>query len=91
MEIVILIFSIIFILLGVIGLAIICRQSKSKIQDLTPIFITTLIAGVFLLTMFIFLQDPSAMDVYRNKTELQITYKVQGLDTLQRDTTVVFK
>lgn len=41
--------------------------------------------------MFIFSQDPSAMDVYRDKTELQITYKVQGLDTLQRDTTVVFK
>ena len=35
--------------------------------------------------------DPQAIDVYRNKTELQIHYQVQGLDTLSKDTTVVWR
>ena len=35
--------------------------------------------------------QPDAIDVYRNKTELQITYKIKGIDTLSRDTVVVFK
>ena len=36
-------------------------------------------------------KKPDAIDVYRNKTELQITYKIKGIDTLSRDTVVVFK
>lgn len=36
-------------------------------------------------------KKPDAIDVYRNKTELQVTYKIKGIDTLSRDTVVVFK
>lgn len=87
----VLIFSSICILFSIIALIIICARSTSKINDLAPIFISTLVVGTFLLATYILSQDPSALDVYRGKTELQITYKVQGLDTLQRDTVVVFK
>lgn len=34
---------------------------------------------------------PEAIDVYRGRTELQITYKVVGTDTLKRDTLVVWR
>jgi len=91
MEIGMLIFSIVCILLSIIGLAIIGVRSESKINDLTPICITALIGGVCVFTMIMSIPDVSAIDVYRGKTELQITYKVQGLDTLQKDTIVVFK
>lgn len=35
--------------------------------------------------------DVKAIDVYRNKTDLQITYKVVNNDTVQIDSTVVYK
>ena len=34
---------------------------------------------------------PSAIDVYRNKTELKVKYVIENNDTIQSDTTVVFK
>lgn len=34
---------------------------------------------------------PSAIDVYRNNTELKITYEICNGDTLSCDSTVVFK
>ena len=34
---------------------------------------------------------PSAIDVYRNNTELKIQHVIENNDTIQSDTTVVFK
>lgn len=34
---------------------------------------------------------PSAIDVYRNNTELKVTYEICNGDTLSCDSTVVFK
>lgn len=34
---------------------------------------------------------PSAIDVYRNNTELKITYEICNGDTLSCDSTVIFK
>lgn len=34
---------------------------------------------------------PSAIDVYRNNTELKIQHIIENNDTIQSDTTVVFK
>ena len=34
---------------------------------------------------------PSAIDVYRNDTELKVTYEICNGDTLSCDSTVVFK
>lgn len=35
--------------------------------------------------------SPSAIDVYRNNTELKVTYEICNGDTLSCDSTVVFK
>ncbi len=34
---------------------------------------------------------PSAIDVYRNNTELKIQHVIENNDTIQSDTTIVFK
>ena len=36
-------------------------------------------------------KTPSAIDVYRNNTELKIQHIIENTDTIQSDTTVVFK
>ena len=36
-------------------------------------------------------KNPKAIDVYRNKTELKVKYVIENNDTIQSDTTVVFK
>ena len=36
-------------------------------------------------------KSPEAIDVYRNKTELKVKYVIENNDTIQSDTTVVFK
>lgn len=36
-------------------------------------------------------KTPSAIDVYRNNTELKIQHIIENNDTIQSDTTVVFK
>jgi uncharacterized membrane protein len=36
-------------------------------------------------------KEPKAIDVYRNKTELKVKYVIENNDTIQSDTTVVFK
>lgn len=45
---------------------------------------------VFALGLCVGLKGPQAIDVYRGNTELQVTYKVQGNDTINIDSTVVF-
>ena len=36
-------------------------------------------------------KDPTAIDVYRGKTDLEIQYTIRNNDTISCDTTVVFK
>lgn len=56
-------------------------------------FILGLFIGFIITLILIFIQDttitkkPSAIDVYRNKTNLEITYK----DSIPIDSVVVFK
>lgn len=87
---IILIIGLIFLFISTICLAIISTKSTSKLSNIDFIFIIMIIIGTVL---FIYAVDnsPKPIDVYRNKTTLQITYKIQGLDTLSRDTLVVWK
>lgn len=87
---IIFIIGIVFLFISIICLAIISTKSTSKLSNIDFIFIIMIIIGTVL---FIYAVDdsPKPIDVYRNKTTLQITYKIQGLDTLSRDTLVVWK
>lgn len=90
MNTVILIIGIIFLVTSIICFAIISIKSTSKLSKIDSIFIIMIIIGTVLF-MYATDDSPKPIDVYRNKTILQITYKVQGLDTLSRDTLVVWK
>lgn len=86
------------IVLGVLMLAIaflyaVCSNEieDNLIRALTGLLvILCLICGV-LVGIYNNSDQPTAMDVYRGKTELSITYKVVGQDTVARDTIVVLK
>lgn len=79
---------IVLFFLALIGIiVIVCVTDISGVE----MFFISLCTGVAIVTItgMINLKNPqpTAMDVYRNKTELQITYR----DTVAIDSTVVFK
>lgn len=89
MNTIILIIGRIFLTISIICLCIISNKSTSKLSRISFVFIIMIIIGIALFTCAD--NSPKPIDVYRNKTTLQITYKIQGLDTLSRDTLVVWK
>ena len=52
-----------------------------------PTFIACIYSLIIVVLSAIYLKEPTAMDVYRNKTTLEITYK----DGMPIDSTVVWK
>lgn len=92
------IFSIILILIGIlliIGSIVYLARRGDYITDIS----CTFIFGVILLIIGIIIKtnldvkaiDPTALDVYRNKTELVIRCTIIGNDTIRNDSIVVFK
>lgn len=80
------ILSLILILVGSLGIVlIIISEQTDKITALGTLFsILFIIAGAGCLDSY---KHPQAIDVYRGKTTLQITYK----GSIPIDTTVVYK
>lgn len=80
------------VMISFIALGVIAKKSKSTISGDFGLFILLGMVG----TVFFIIgfdntpTTPTAIDVYNNKTELRITYTVQGCDTLQRDSVVVW-
>lgn len=84
MEIFVIILSIAFLSFTIIGLN--CNDKVAKVcseilKDLTIALATICICGL------IKISTPQAIDVYKNKTTLEITYK----DSIPVDSVVVFK
>lgn len=52
------------------------------------LIVTALVPGVATLVLE---KDPTAIDVYRGKTDIEIQYIIKNNDTISCDTTVVFK
>jgi len=71
------------IIAAVIGIVIMTYADSP--YEVLPVFIFILI--FVLITICILKYTPTAIDVYRNKTTLEITYK----DGIAIDSTVVFK
>jgi hypothetical protein len=78
----------ILIILSVVALFIAYMLENTLFVSLSSIALVTFI-NIFikLLTPSV----PSAIDVYRNYTDLKVTYEICNGDTLSCDSTVVFK
>ena len=78
----------VLIILAVLSLIIAYMLENTLFVSLSSIALVTFI-NIFieLLTPPV----PSAIDVYRNDTELKVTYEICNGDTLSCDSTVVFK
>ena len=77
---------------GVIG-CVICHVKASDIASGTiGSFCLFLVVGTWLLTLTTDGKEkPKPIDVYRDKTTLQITYKIVDNDTIDIDSCVVWK
>jgi hypothetical protein len=67
-------------------------------KDCSNSFVTGVMSGLIFtlliaITVAIIVDKttPSAIDVYRNNTELKIQHVIENNDTIQSDTTIVFK
>lgn len=85
---------IIFILICCICTIINVFSHKDNIDinyifSLVVIVVSSLLAGINIATNETNTVNP--LDVYRNKTELQVTYKIVNNDTISCDSIVVFK
>lgn len=78
------------IILLIIGVTIIATENDLDLVGILALFIGGVLIGVFL-EKSIERNNPSAIDVYRNKTELQITEIRRDSLVIERDTLVVFK
>lgn len=81
--------SVAFIIIGVVTLAILIIFSDNTSIILETFFATALL--IFGLIVLDYESNPSAMDVYRGKTELKITGTYKDSIFIPTDTTVVFK
>lgn len=76
------------IVLSIISLFIAYSLDNTLFVSLSSIALVSFINVLFkLLTP----PTPSAIDVYRNNTELKVTYEICNGDTLSCDSTVIFK
>lgn len=79
---------IVLLFIALIGMIIIVCVTDISGSEVFLISLFTGLASVAISGMIALKNpQPTAMDVYRNKTELQITYR----DTVAIDSTVVFK
>ena len=86
------IIGLVLILIGLLVSAFTyAKQDDFMIGFLVSFLLSTGVAVAVAAGVEMWDKKPDAIDVYRNKTELQITYKIKGIDTLSRDTVVVFK
>lgn len=82
------IITFILIIIVVVSLVIYTNKYNCPIDDLIGNMMFSIIIGALLLGITISTgKEPRAIDVYRGKTELKITY----IDTIPQDTVVVWK
>lgn len=80
------------VILAIIASVLICiniRKEDSTVDSFvlnSAIFVSGVLIGVLILG-----REPSAIDVYRGKTQLQITETTSSGKVIQRDSTVVYK
>jgi preprotein translocase subunit SecF len=79
---------------GIIETSIENKFGKDCSNSFTIGVISGLLSAVIIaipVAIMIDKKTPSAIDVYRNNTELKIQHVIENNDTIQSDTTIVFK
>lgn len=84
------VFLIIAIIIWLIGEIILCKKLNSKFYFII-IFMFSASLYFILLTISNIYKDKGALEVYRNNTELKITYEIVNNDTISCDSVVIFK
>lgn len=83
--------------LVILILPILFNENNVKHSAREPIEVTALLACLFcffggMVCYILFTADePTAIDVYQGKTEIQVDYHIRNNDTINIDTTIVFK
>ena len=77
------------LIVSITVLALILLYTKTEDEDLSKVLLTIIFSCLALgsLLSIINYNEPTALDVYRDKTTLEITYR----DSVARDSTVVYK
>lgn len=83
------IFDIILLIISIIALALILWYERKENTELSFVWLTIMFSCLALssLVSLINYNEPTALDVYRGKTTLEITYR----DSVAIDSTVVYK
>lgn len=85
---------VIFLILSIIFCVATYILSTTDKEVLTVIVFIVFVVCLVLSIIFLCRNNeklPEAIDVYRNKTELQINYKIVGNDTIITDSVVIYK
>lgn len=77
----------IFLIIFLIALSIACAIANCVTSDLTNSVFWTMSLIINIAVLSIVIDEPKPIDVYRNKTTLEVTYR----DGVAIDSTVVFK
>lgn len=81
----------------ILVLPILFNENNVKYGAREPIEVATLLACLFcffggMVCHILFTAgEPTASDVYQGKTEIQVDYHIRNNDTIDIDTTIVFK
>lgn len=86
-------FSIICAVIGIIALINFCTSTHDEDESIFKILINLISASALIAIGIVtfWIDMPEAIDVYREKTELQVTYKVVRGDTIPTDSVVIWK
>ena len=77
------------LIVSIIALALILWYTQIEDEDLSKVLLTIIFSCLALVSMLSIINydEPTALDVYRGKTTLEITYR----DSVAIDSTVVYK
>lgn len=81
---------IIGVIVWIVGEFVLCSQCTNKFYFIIT-FIFCIALACVLKSMTNFSKEAGALEVYRNNTELKITYEIVNNDTINCDSVVIFK
>lgn len=83
------IFCIVLLIMSIIALAVMAWYEQKESTEPSLVWLTIMLSCLLFVSLFALINynKPTALDVYRGKTTLEITYR----DSVAIDSTVVYK